>query len=77
VNKIHLRSKDCGVLQVFSAQDDKLGQVLVRQGKVVCFGSGNDACEKMAQDNLHDLKVIDLHGGSIAYVTLSFDTNVI
>ncbi|KAI0342085.1 carbohydrate esterase family 9 protein [Trametopsis cervina] len=51
------------VLETFSAQSDELGAVLVKNGRVICFG--NKRCS--AQASLGDsAEVIDLNGGSIA-----------
>jgi hypothetical protein len=67
VSQVHLRGHDCEISRMYSLKETgSKGVVLVKNGKVVCIGSYN-ICGKEVKAS-QDIKTIDLHGGSIAYV---------
>jgi hypothetical protein len=69
VEQVHMYGEDGNIAQIFYDKHTT-GHVLVKNGRVVCVGSGNSICGKTAKEELNNLKVIDLHGGSIAWVFL-------
>ncbi|KXN85387.1 hypothetical protein AN958_11487 [Leucoagaricus sp. SymC.cos] len=71
VGQVHMRGKDCDVARIFS-DNHKAGAVLVKHGKVVCVGSNNSICANTARSENHNLRITDLHGGSIAPALTSF-----
>jgi len=62
VGQVHMSSEDGNIDRIFS-DEPKSGIVLVEGGVVRCVVSGNGVCGKAKVENL---KIVDLHGGSIA-----------
>lgn len=73
VGHVHMCGKDGEIAQILS-DERKSGHVLVKDGKVVCVGSGDSICSRTAKAETESLRVkfIDLHGGSIAPALTSF-----
>lgn len=65
VGQVYMRGKDGDIAQIFS-DSHATGYVLVKDGKVVCVGSGDSICGKSAEAEIDNLQIIDLFGGSIA-----------
>jgi hypothetical protein len=61
------------VQQVFSAQNDSLGVVLVHNGVVICFGLQSSCLTSTISA---DAKVVDLRGGSISPGLVSFGSQL-
>ena len=66
VKTVYLRSEQA-IREAFVAQSDDalfFGVVVVRDGKVQCFGSATSACASSVRD-AEEVQYIDLEGGSI------------
>ncbi|KAF9268942.1 carbohydrate esterase family 9 protein [Marasmius fiardii PR-910] len=69
VKSVFMRSR-AGVQKVFSSSEEALGEVVVRDGKITCFGR----CVKDHFVEDPDTSVVDLGGGSIFPALVSFGT---
>lgn len=65
VGQVHMSSEDGNVDRIFS-DERKSGIVLVEDGEVRCVVLGNGVCGKTSKAKIENLKIVDLHGGSIA-----------
>jgi len=60
-----MSTEDGSIDRIFS-DERKSGIVLVEDGKVRCVVLGNGVCDKTSETKIENLKIVDLHGGSIA-----------
>jgi len=65
VGQVHMSTEDGSIDRIFS-DERKSGIVLVEDGKVRCVVLGNGVCDKTSETKIENLKIVDLHGGSIA-----------
>ncbi|KAJ3568395.1 hypothetical protein NP233_g5740 [Leucocoprinus birnbaumii] len=73
VGKVHMCGKEGEISRILT-DSGKTGHVLVKGGKIVCVGSGDSICSKSfkAEAESSQVKIIDLHGGSIAPALTSY-----